>query len=237
MSMSHHYIRQLDKLKTMVLALGELVGRAVEDAIAAVERRDTNLAARVIAKEAEIDLQEVDLEEECLHTLALYQPVASDLRFIVALITINKDLERIGDLAVDLAEEALQLAETSATDRVPFDLVGEGRRVRDMLQKSLRALIHVDAGLAEQVRTADDEVDSIHRQACRRIEQAIGDRPDDVSRLLSLLEITRRLERIADHAVNIAEDVIYMSRGEFQRHRAPQQVPRETAPRELAAMP
>lgn len=218
--MTHHYLRQLDKLKSMALALSELVGRNVEDAIASIESHDSSLAAKVIARETQVDLQEVDLEEECLHTLALYQPVASDLRFIVCLVTINKDLERIGDLAVDLAEQTLHLAASPTADGVPFDLVGEARRVRQMLHKAVRALVTLDAGLAEQVRAADDEVDCIHQQACRRLEAALMDSPDDAGQLLALWEITRRLERIADHAVNIAEDVIYVTRGEFLRHRS-----------------
>ena len=108
--MSHHYLRQIEKLKRLMLALGDLVGRGVEEAIEAIHRRDDQRAAHVIAREAQVDMLEVDLEEECLHTLALYQPVASDLRFVVALVTINKDLERMGDLAVDLAEQALHFA-------------------------------------------------------------------------------------------------------------------------------
>lgn len=222
--MTQHYLRQLDKLKALVLALGERVGRSVVDAIAAVERHDVELAAHVIAQEPQIDLAEVDLEEECLHTLALYQPVASDLRFVVAVITINKDLERIGDLAVDVAETALVLSDTPRLGELPFDLAAEGRRVREMLHTALRALVELDADLAEQVRAADDQVDRLHRQACQRIEDALRANSRDAGRLLVLLEITHRLERIADHAVNIAEDVFYIVRGEFLRHREP---PRE----------
>lgn len=217
--MTQHYIRQIGKVKDMMLSLGDLVGRSVEDAVRAIENRDTALAARVIAREPQVDVLEVDVEEECLHTLALYQPVASDLRFVVAVITINKDLERIGDLAVDLAQQALHLAQTRAAEPIPFDLVGESRRVCDMLAKALDALLTVDPELADRIRLADDAVDRLHAHACNRIEEAIMHDPADTVRLLRLLNVTRQLERIADHAVNIAEDVIYMARGEFQRHR------------------
>jgi phosphate transport system protein len=199
--------------------LGDLVGRNVEDAIAATVHRDAKVATRVLAKESEIDVLEVDVEEECLHTLALYQPVASDLRFIVALLTINKDLERIGDLAVNLAELAMEIASEEPLEAIPFDLVGEARRVREMLAKALRALVTADGQLAEDVRRADDEVDRIHREACQKIEDTIRNRPADVARLLHMMNVSRCLERIADHAVSIAEDVFYMARGEFLRHR------------------
>jgi phosphate transport system protein len=217
---SQHYLRQIEKLKHMMLTLGDLAGRSVEEAIDAIHRRDDQRAADVIAREPQIDVLEVDLEEECLHTLALYQPVASDLRFIVALVTINKDLERIGDLAVDLAEQALYLGRTLDGQPIPFDLVGESRRVREMLRLALEALVNTDADLAERVRQSDDAVDRIHAHACNQIEAAIRQNPSDTGRLLRLLNVTRQLERIADHTVNIAEDVIYMARGEFLRHRA-----------------
>lgn len=223
--MSQHYLRQIEKLKQMMLSLGDLVGRGVEEAIDAIHRRDDQRAAHVIACEAQIDVLEVDLEEECLHTLGLYQPVASDLRFVVALVTINKDLERIGDLAVDLAEEALHLARVDDRERIPFDLVGESRRVREMLRLALDALLNTDADLAERVRQADDAVDRLHAKVCAEIEAAIEQNPRETGRLLRLLNITRKLERIADHTVNIAEDVIYMARGEFLRHRATRRVP------------
>lgn len=172
-----------------------------------------------MAKETEIDVLEVDVEEECLHALALYQPVASDLRFIVAVVTINKDLERIGDLAVNLAEQAIDLAAEPPFDGAPFDLRGEAHRVRDMLSLALKSLIAVDSQLAEQVRRADDEVDRIHREACQTLEARMRDEPHDIPRLMRMMNVSRHLERIADHAVSIAEDVYYMARGEFLRHR------------------
>lgn len=217
--MTRHYARQIDKIKTMILDLGDRVGRSVEDAITAIKHRDTRLASRVIAKESEIDVFEVDIEEECLHALALYQPVASDLRFVVAVVTINKDLERIGDLAVNLAEQAIDLAAEEPFNGAPFDLQGESRRVREMLSLALKALVAVDPQLAEQVRQSDDEVDRIHREACQQLEAKMREHSQDIGRLLAMMNVSRQLERIADHAVSIAEDVFYMARGEFLRHR------------------
>jgi phosphate transport system protein len=217
--MTRHYDRQIDKIKSMVLDLGDRVGRIVEDAITAIEQRDTRLASRVMAKETEVDVLEVDVEEECLHALALYQPVASDLRFIVSVVTINKDLERIADLAVNLAEQSIELAAEEPFDNPPFDVRGEAHRVREMLTLALKALVAVDAQLAEQVRRADDDVDRIHREACEQLENRMREQPDDICRLLHMMNVSRQLERIADHAVSIAEDVYYMARGEFLRHR------------------
>jgi phosphate transport system protein len=217
--LSQHFLRQIEKLKAMMLELGRMAGQSVEDAIRAFEKRDADLAARVVAKDNQIDVLEVDVEEECLHTLALYQPVASDLRFVVALLTINKDLERIGDLAVNIAEQTLLLSDADADAEMPCDILGEARRVRAMLGQSLDALIEGDVDLALKVRESDDHVDRLHRQTCRQIEDAIRKSPKQVGRLLQLLSVARQLERIADHAVNIAEDVVYMERGEVLRHR------------------
>ena len=216
--MTKHFVRQIDKLKEMILSLGGLVERSVENAIRAIEDRDPALARRVIDGDRAIDLMEIDVEEECLHTLALYQPVAADLRFVVSIVKINNDLERIADLAVNLAEQAVFLADEPTADGIPFDLAGESRRVRSMLKHSLDALVNGDLKLAEAVREADSEVDQIHRDMYWQVEKAIHDNPADAARLIHLLNVSRQLERIADHTVNIAEDVIYMARGEILRH-------------------
>lgn len=216
--MSQHFERQIDKVKTMILSLGSMVEQAVDNALRALEDRDIELAHRVIDGDTQIDLAEIDVEEECMHTLALYQPVASDLRFVVAVLTINKDLERIGDLAVNLAEQSLFLAEESPAADIPFDLIGEGRRVRAMLKQALDALVNRDAELARQVLAGDDEIDSIHRDVYQHIKRAIAAHPEQASRLIDFLNASRHLERIADHAVNVAEDVIYLTEGRIVRH-------------------
>ena len=150
--------------------------------------------------------------------LALYQPVASDLRFVTSLLTINKDLERIADRAVNMAEQAIRVADEPLLNKQVIDLQRESERVRRMLKLSLNALVEMDPELAECVMQADDEVDEIHRNVCEQVEQAILENPRDVRRLLEILSVSRQLERIADHAVNISEDVIYMVRGEIRRH-------------------
>jgi phosphate transport system protein len=146
--------------------------------------------------------------------------VASDLRFIVAVLTINKDLERIGDLAANLAEQALFLAEEKSTalTHSPIDFAEESIRVRHMLTNSLDALVTRDAALARTVLADDDAVDELHREVYQKVKQAIQLNPETAGRMIDLLNVSRRLERIADHAVNIAEDVIYLVEGRIVRH-------------------
>lgn len=216
--MSSHFVRQIDKLKQMVLWLGTLVEESVESAIRSVKNRDVRLARLVIQGDSKIDQMEVEVEEECLHTLALYNPVANDLRFVVSVLKINGDLERIADKAVNIAEQVNSLIESPLVDTVPFDFLGQSERVRTMLKKSLDALVNADAELADWVRGMDDQVDKVHREMARNVKQAIREHPDQVDGLLTLWSLSRQLERIADHAVNIAEDVIYMVNGDILRH-------------------
>jgi phosphate transport system protein len=215
--MSSHFQRQIDKLKQMILWLGTLTEESVESAIRAVKTRDIKLARQVIDGDAKIDEMEIEVEEECLHTLALYQPVAYDLRFVVSVLKINSDLERIADKAVNIAEQACALAEAPQVE-VPFDFLGQSERVRTMLKRSLDALVNADPELADWVRGTDDQVDKVHRDFAKAVKQAIRQHPEQVDSLLHQWNLSRQLERIADHAVNIAEDVIYMARGDITRH-------------------
>lgn len=217
--MSQHFLRQIERVKERILDLGGRVERMVEQALVAVKNRDVDLARRVIDSEPQVDHLEVEVEEECLHTLALYQPVAGDLRFVIAVVKINATLERIGDLAVHLAEKTIQLSQEPDLN-YPLDLEGESRRVRQMLTWSLDALVDGDVELAKRVRAADDEVDSIHRQATSEIAAELSRDPADAERLLELLGVSRHLERIADHAVEIAEHVIFSVQGDVLRHEA-----------------
>ncbi|MCE9589969.1 MAG: phosphate signaling complex protein PhoU [Planctomycetes bacterium] len=224
--MSLHLQRQINRLKDMILALGTLVEENTEAAIRAIETRDAKLAAAVIERDNEIDQKEIDVEEECLHTLALHQPVAFDLRYIVAVLKINNDLERIADLAVNIAEKVEFLIKNRAPTGIPFDLPQMTQKVRAMLKQSLDALVNLDPEIAEVVRRTDDEVDLIHRQMYQHVKQAIRQNPEDVELLVNLLSVSRNLERIADHAVNIAEDVIYMAKGDILRHSRTHVIPK-----------
>jgi phosphate transport system protein len=224
--MAEHLRRQIDKLKQLILALGTIVEESVQQAYDAFAARDARSAAKIIAGDVEIDLLEIDVEEECLHTLALYQPVALDLRYVVSVLKINNDLERIGDLAVNIAEQTCFIAQQPVIDTGRFDLSREAASVRTMLKKSLDALVYIDCDLAEEVRAMDDEVDQAHRRMYELVEKAILEAPDDVFSLINVLNVSRYLERIADHAVNISEDVIYMAKGDILRHRREHKTPK-----------
>ena len=219
--MSVHLQRQIERLKKAILALGALVEESLQTGLKAVETRDPVLAQRVIDGDAQIDMMEIDVEEECLHTLALHQPVAFDLRFVIATLKINNDLERIADLSVNLAEQAKLLARTPPLQQPPINLAEMGRKVQLMLQQSLNSLVHVDTDMAHAVRSTDDEVDLMHRQTFMRVEQGLKANPENVTRLLNWLQVSRQLERVADHAVNIADDVLYMANGDIYRHNHP----------------
>ena len=219
--MPKHLQHALDKLKRSIFSLSGMVEESVRDAVRALDRRDSRLAQKVIDADLEIDHAEVDVEEEGLKILALHQPVAIDLRFIVAVLKINNDLERIGDLAVNIAERAQFLATHEKVD-IPFDFAGMAEKAQAMVKQSLDALVNLDAGAALAVCAADDEVDAMNRQMYLQVGEGIREHPDQVESLTHLLSVSRHLERIADHATNIAEDVIYMVRGEIVRHQAEQ---------------
>ena len=215
--MSRYLIRELDKIKKKILSLGALVEERVRIASAAVDNRDAAIAQKIIDTDWEIDEMEVEVEEECLKILALHQPVAVDLRFIVTVIKINNDLERIGDQAVNIAERVLTISKRPEMDFV-FDYLPMAEKAEAMLKMSLDALVNMDVDLAFKVVTMDDEVDAIKTLAYDRIKTAIKAQPARVGYLINLLLISRHLERLADHATNIAEEVIYLIEGEIVRH-------------------
>ena len=217
--MPKHLQREIENLKKMLLSLGARVETSVRDAINSLVDRDGDLAQRVIEEDLTIDHMEVEVEEECLKILALHQPVAIDLRFIVTVLKINNDLERIGDLAVNIAERAVYLAGQPKVS-ISIDLVDMAHNAQSMLKESLDALINHDPELAHKVCGSDDIVDGMNRQMYLKVQEAILERPDQISALIHLLSASRHLERIADHTTNIAEDVIYMIEGQIVRHRA-----------------
>jgi phosphate transport system protein len=208
---------EIEAIKKKILSFSAVVEENVRDAIKALVYRDAALAAKVIDTDEEIDTMEVVVEEDCLKTLALHQPVAIDLRLIIAILNMNNDLERIADLAVNIAERAAFLA-TQEQLPLRFNFVQMGEKAQDMLRKSLDALVNLDVNLAREVCAADDGVDAMNREAYLAVQEAIRRHPDRMEALIHLLSISRHIERIADHATNIAEDVIYMCEGQIVRH-------------------
>jgi phosphate transport system regulatory protein PhoU len=216
--MSMHLQQEIEHLKGKLLTLVATAKGAVEKAVKSVDERDAALAQAVVDGDFEIDRAEVNLEEDCLKILALYQPVATNLRVIVSVMKMNNDIERIGDLAVNIAERALFLCGEAPVE-APSDLAKMRAKALAMLTRSLDALVRLDTKCAREVRAADDEVDDINRQLFREFAAAVRRNPDHVESLLSYLSVGRHLERIADYATNIAEDVIYLMEGEIVRHK------------------
>jgi phosphate transport system protein len=188
--------KEMESLKKKILAEGAVVEESVQKAVRALLTRDVRLAEQVVADDLRIDQMEVEYEEDGLKVLALHQPVAIDLRFIVSTLRINSDLE------------------------LPMDYAGMAEKTQAMVKKSLDALVSLDSGLAREVMAADDEVDHMNRRMYEDIQAEMARRPADIQPLMHMLSCSRHLERIADHATNIAEDVIYMVQGEIVRHKA-----------------
>ena len=216
--MSKHLQRDLDNMQRDILAMAGLVELTIYKAIRALIERDVALAQEVISEEAQIDDEENHIDEECLKMLALHQPVAVDLRRITAAMMIIVDLERMGDLAEEIAERAIQLC------RPPYFPIPERlQRMTDltttMVRQSLDAFVNLDVHLARLVYRLDDEVDGYCSQIITELVQTMKSSPEMLEAGLSLFSATRHLERIADHATNIAEDVIYLVEGEIVRHR------------------
>ena len=220
--MSVHLHRDLDSLNQRVLAVGALVETATNKALRALIDRRPSLAEEVIRADAEIDRQEVQLEQECLKLLALHQPVATDLRFLIAVLKLNNDLERMGDLASNLAERAIYVATNPPLPTtLPFEAMGA--LVLRMQRKALDAVLRRDRELALECLPMDDEVDALNIEMYRTLEPVMKADGGTSIRAMHALSCSRYLERIADHATNIAEDVIFMIDGDVVRHQAPPQ--------------
>jgi phosphate transport system protein len=215
--MASQLAREIGNLKKSILTLSALVEDNLRRALSAVETRDEALATEAVERDFPIDLMEVDVEEDCLKALALYQPVAGDLRFIVTTIKINTTLERVGDLAVNIAERARLLA-TMEEPVVRFDLGGMATKAQRMVSNALDSLVRSDATLARAVLFADDEIDDLDRELTATLHAAARERPEWLEPVMQLLQVSRFIERVADHATSIAEDVIYMTEGEIPRH-------------------
>jgi phosphate transport system protein len=219
--MRTHFQRDLDQLQLHILDMASLVSLAVHQTIAALVQRQPSLAEEVIRGDEHIDREENFVEDECLKMLALHQPVAVDLRRIIAVLKINTDLERMADLCVNIAERVVSLGQVPA---LPFP--DRLQRMTDltttMVRQSLEAFVQQDVHLARSILRMDDEVDDCNKEIIAELVARMKALPEFVTQSLSLFSAVRHLERIADHATNIAEDVVYLVEGEIIRHRPPQ---------------
>lgn len=215
--MTIHLHRDMEELKKELLATGGMVEEAIQRATLALHGRRGDVAEEVIAGDAEIDQREVELEEMALKILALHQPVAVDLRFIAVVMKANNDLERMADYAVNIAERAAFLVEHPPL-RIPARLEEMSEAAMGMVRDSLDAFVHRDADAAWEVTARDDVVDRYNVEVIRDLRRTMEEDPGTVERGLHLFSASRYLERIADLATNIAEDVIYMVEGKIVRH-------------------
>lgn len=215
------FTRESELLKEAILRLAGEVEMRLSEVLKAMERRDKEAMRMWIDRDAEIDEREVQIEEECLKILALHQPVARDLRFVVAVLKINNDLERIGDIVVNVAERGLRLADFPVTD-FQGKLMQMGRVAREMLKESLDALISLEVRQAAAVITRDDELDRLNVEVIQGvIARATPANTGAMTESLILTHsIARDLERVGDHATNIAEDVAYLVDGTIIRHQS-----------------
>lgn len=215
--MSVHMKKELDKLKKLIFALGTQVDENVELAAQAFDKGDNALVEKVIQSDKNVDQLEVEVEEACLKALALYQPVAIDLRFIVAVLKMTNDLERMSDLAAGVAKNAILYNKRKDT-ALSISLNPLSDLVTSIVRKCIDSLLQLDAELAREVTQDDQEIDSMKKDIKTKIQDAISKEPSETESLIALLMASNRLERIGDHATNIAEDVIYMVEAEIVRH-------------------
>ena len=214
------FARENEKLKESILRLAGEVEMRLSDVLKAVEKRDKETLLTLMELDCEIDEREVQIEEECLKILALHQPVARDLRFVIAVLKINNDLERIGDIVVNIADRGVRLAAFPVSD-LQEKIMRMGRIAREMLKDSLDALIALDVRKAAEVIGRDDEVDRLNTEVIEGvIARATPANTSAMTESLILIHsVARDLERIGDHATNIAEDVAYLVDGTIVRHK------------------
>jgi phosphate transport system protein len=212
-----HFLREMDRINQQLIAVGDKVEEQVINAYETLSNLDVPAAQRVIRHDELVDSEEVQLEEECLKLLALYQPVAVDLRMIISMLKINIDLERIGDHAAHISRIAIRLAELPHIE-LPQSMHTIYQQSKLMLRKSLLAFVEADSTMAETVLRMDEEVDAMCKATMPGQIELIRGNPDEVEQRLMIITACRQLERIGDHAANIAEDVIYLLSGDIIRH-------------------
>lgn len=215
--MWRHIDDELAELKNQLLEMGGCVERALEEAVTALLTRDATRLSVVHQFEQKIDQAHMDVDSACLKLLARQSPLAHDLRWVVAVIKINTDLERMGDQAVNIAQSSERYL--SAEPLKPLiDIPKMAKVVQMMVRKSLDALVKLNEGLAREVLDADDQVDAFKSHIFRELLELMKTRPSEVEQAMNLILIARNLERIGDHATNIAEDVIFAATGKDIRH-------------------
>ncbi|HMK31703.1 MAG TPA: phosphate signaling complex protein PhoU [Terriglobales bacterium] len=215
--MRTRFHQELDDLKDKLLRMGGLAEQAIERAVEAYRRRDSSLCNKVLEGERTINLMEREIDELALDLLAMQQPMAIDLRFIVAVVKINADLERVGDQAVNIAQRVMELTTLPEAD-LNIDIPRTAEIASTMVRTALESFIYARADVAETVLKMDNSLDQVNAEAHRSMIRTMKESPQLVPQALNTLLISRNLERVGDHATNIAEDVIFWVRGADVRH-------------------
>ncbi len=217
-----HFQEELERLKARLLEMGGLAEEQVRLAVQGLVQRDRALIARVLTSDHPINSLHIEVDSRCFTLIALHQPMAVDLRSIVAAVKINTDLERVGDLAINIAEAALRYANHPPVKRL-IDIPNMATIAQAMLRDALDAFVKRDTALAQQVLSADDELDALKTQIFRELLTYMLQDPTTIEPALDLILISRHLERIGDHATNVAEDVIFMVSARDVRHHSADQ--------------
>jgi len=221
---STHYEMELQGIKKNLLFAGALAEKAIQDVVTSLVDKKSDLARKVIDSDAEIDKLDTEIEDQCIRLLALRQPIAKDLRFITTAIKINGHLERIGDMAVNIAEKVLELNELPQL-KPYIDLPRMADIAREMIRGSLDALVNEDTELANRIRRMDEVIDKLNEQIFRELLTFMMEDTRTVHRALLIMQISKNLERISDHAKGISDMVVYMVTGESVRHQWPGDMP------------
>jgi len=214
-----HFEQDLEALKEQLLRMGGRAEAIVGKSIEALRRRDPDLARQVFDDDHAIDRMEIDIEERCLRLLALQQPMARDLRFITAALKINNDLERVGDHAVNIAGGAIRLASLPPLKPL-VDIPHMAKVAAEMLHEALDSFVRRDAARARQLVRRDDEVDQLNDQVFRELLTYMIEEPATISRAMELILVARNLERVADLATNVAEEVVFIAEARIIKHHA-----------------
>ncbi|PWT80282.1 MAG: phosphate transport system regulatory protein PhoU [Blastocatellia bacterium] len=214
-----HFQEELEQLKTRLLEMGGLAEEQVRVAIKALVERDQALIDRTLGGDEPLNAMHIEIDSRCFTLLALYQPMAADLRAIVAAVKINTDLERVGDLAVNIAEAARRYCQRPPVKKL-IDIPRMAGIAQGMLRDALDAFVRRDTALAQQVLNEDDKLDGLKTQIFRELLTYMLQDPSTIEPALELILISRHLERIGDHATNIAEDVIFIVSARDVRHHA-----------------
>ena len=214
---TRHFQEELEQLQQRLLSMGGLAEDRMCDSVKALANRDADLAERIVAGDGPINALHIEIDDRCFKLLALYQPMAADLRAIVAAVKINTDLERVGDLAVNIAEAARRYLQHAPVKPL-LDIPRMGDIAQRMLRDALDAFVRRDIRLAEAVLAADDQLDALKTQIFRELLTFMLSDPATIEPALDLILVSRHLERIGDHATNIAEDVIFMVSAKDVRH-------------------